>query len=746
VPFPVRRVCVRTALLGLLLAGRGTALVTIGTSHPEGSSSALAVAGDVAFVALGAAGLQLVDVSDPHAPVDLSLLDTPGEVSAVEVVGGLAYVADGPGGLRIVDVSDPAAPVELGSTVTPGGAVGLSVVGGIVWVAAGSGGLQSIDVSDPSAPTGLGVLATTGYASSVDVEGTLAYVAEGSSLRVVDVSDPSAPLERGVLPSAFLQQIVDVTVAGGLAYVLATECCLGPFTGSASLLVVDVSDPAQPTVLASRPTRPFAQRVELEGGVAYLAGRDFLALVDVSNPSAPVEIGALGLRWTADVEVVDGLAYLAGSPGLRVVDLAEPTLPAPVGEIPVQAGNAEAVGTRLYLAEGSAGLRIWDVADPAAPAELGGAQIEATDVALAGDLAFVVGVSGLRVLDVRDPAAPLEVGALPVPGKRIEVEQDRAYVLDDGSLRVIDISRPALPVELGVLGFEPGGPTELDVEGTRVYVGHRLNRLGAAPLGSLRVVDASKARRPREIGVLDIEVGVPHDVEAAGGYVHLAVGWSGGSGLSLGYLKAVDVSRGRQPVEVGSRLGSFELWDVEVVGGLAYVVDSNFGVRVFDVSDPASPLEIGAVPGGAFDLEVEGGIAFASRVSGWEVLGFGPQYARVPATIELRTGGRRHFVDPRRRGVASVALLGSEGLDVSELDPATLAFGPAGAPAIGRIREGDVNRDGHPDLRLRFDRQQAGIALGERGACVRGRLRDGTLVEGCDRLLTPAPPTGPASP
>jgi DNA-binding beta-propeller fold protein YncE len=59
----------------------------------------------------------------------------------VAVAGAYAYVADYEAGLQIIDVSDPAAPVRVGGYDTSGGAYGVAVAGRYVYVADDGGGL-----------------------------------------------------------------------------------------------------------------------------------------------------------------------------------------------------------------------------------------------------------------------------------------------------------------------------------------------------------------------------------------------------------------------------------------------------------------------------------------------------------------------------------------------------------------------------------------------------------------------------
>lgn len=244
------------------------------------------VSGNRAYVAAGATGLQIVDVSDKLLPRIVGSLDTPGNANDVRIVGDRAYIADGSAGLQIVDVSDPIKPSLLGSVNTPGEAQDVVVLGQRAYVADGAAGLQIIDVSNPSAPVILGSLDTPGIAKGVDVSGTIVVVADGSpsnSLRIVDVSNAAAPQSLGSvnIPG----DVKDLVVRNNQAYVAA-------FTGG--FQIVDFSTPTNPRIMGgiSGNSDGFVPRdVELSGNFAFAAEQLFpnaVPIVDVSNGSNPV--------------------------------------------------------------------------------------------------------------------------------------------------------------------------------------------------------------------------------------------------------------------------------------------------------------------------------------------------------------------------------------------------------------------------------------------------------------------------
>ncbi|MGR3310440.1 MAG: SBBP repeat-containing protein, partial [Candidatus Brocadiales bacterium] len=210
-------------------------------------SESISVSGGIAYVADLRNGLQIVNVSDPEDPREIVVFETPAWTSplytrnggrlrsfGIYVADNIAYVANGGTGLEIVDISVPTNPTLLGSFDTPVWARNVHVSGNIAYVTDGIGGLQIIDVSIPTSPTLLGSFDTPGRAWDVFVSGKTAYVADWFSLEIIDVSDPTSPklLSSHDTPG----YARDVFVSNGIAYVAS---------GEGGLQIIDVSDCAR---------------------------------------------------------------------------------------------------------------------------------------------------------------------------------------------------------------------------------------------------------------------------------------------------------------------------------------------------------------------------------------------------------------------------------------------------------------------------------------------------------------------
>lgn len=273
------------------------------------------VAGNYAYVAAGAAGLQVVNISDRTSPQIVASLDTPGNANDIRVVNGFAYVADGISGLQIINVSNPLNPVLTGSFDTSGEANDVVVVGTTAYVADGLSGLQIIDVTSPVTPQLIGSIDTAGKTRGVDVSGNYAVLAEGtpsSAVRIVNITNPAAPQIVGTLFQS--QEVIDLTVRDNFAYVA------GWING---LRIVDFTNPAVPAVTSSFPSdfNGFRPRdVALSGNTLVAAETmqaNFVPFFNVGLPSVlnyrgGIDLTNNGFADGTGIAVDDQFVYLTG--------------------------------------------------------------------------------------------------------------------------------------------------------------------------------------------------------------------------------------------------------------------------------------------------------------------------------------------------------------------------------------------------------------------------------------------------
>lgn len=607
--------------------------------------------------------------------------------SSIFVSGNYAYVGS-LSALEIVDISDPANPTHKGSIATsPTGGLlfgqnSVFVSGNYAYVASREdNSLSIVDVSDPAAPFIKGSIsdgaggALLKYPSSVKVTGNYAYVVSqlSNSLEVVDISNPATPVHKGSIVDgsggAVMNYPYSVYVSGSYAYVASFS--------SSSLEIIDISNPASPAHKGNIVHNPIGtgallagpRSVVVSGNYAFVASDpNSLEIVDVTNPSLPQHKGNIAssdLNGPFSVFVSGNYAYVASalSSRLGVIDISNPVTPAIVGGISDGVGRTNQLvapqsifvsGNYAYVAsQFSNTLEILDVADLTNPVHKGsisdgngGAMLNFPySVFVSGNYAYVVSrrSHALEIIDISNPSAPVHKssivngvgGALLSNPVSVFVSGNYAYVasMDSNALEIIDISNPANPLHKGSLTDGNGSipflnsPSSVSVAGNYAYV-------ASTGSNTLEVVDVSDPTTPVHKGYIKDGNGSspflnrPIYVFIQGNIAYVAASASGA-------VEIIDISNPALPVRKGgSGPGGFQdLTSVFVSGSRAYVTTGHpqfYGasLTVLDVSDPVSPVQVGAIADGhnsamldnPTSVFVSGATLFVTSYNGVEIL------------------------------------------------------------------------------------------------------------------------------
>jgi hypothetical protein len=303
-----------------------------------------------------------------------------------------------------------------------------------------------------------------------------------------------------------------------------------------------------------------------------------LIVLDPSNPTGPVEIGATGpLPGTPlDVVVRGSVAYLAaGEGGVAVIDVSNPLKPQLAGAVDT-AGYAEGIaiaGDYAYVADGPNGLRVIDIHDAAHPRDVAGAftSYNVLGVAVNGGRAWLAAAgAGLLVVDVSNPRAPVEIGHAKTNGYAWSVAVDGtvAYVADAWSgITLMDVHQPWRP---SIIASEPAGGWTFDLE----LSGNTLRAASGA--GGLEIFDVTNRTRPVRTASLPFETGHAHRVAANATHTIVADRNHG--------VRLVDASTMSAPalLSTWSPLGFAD--GVAVDGSHAWVAADSYGVSLIDLS------------------------------------------------------------------------------------------------------------------------------------------------------------------
>lgn len=279
--------------------------IPLGSVAIPGFANAVAVSGDYAFVAAGATGLQIVDISDPENPSIVSSVDTAGTASDVELWNDIALVADGANGLVLIDVVSPLSPIVLGRADLSGEAWAVDAGEDIAVVAAKTG-LAVVELSDYNSPPQIGWLELPDLlVRQVALEGDVAYVAtfRGGVLSV-DLSDPAAPSVLGDVNLRPAPPENPVYSVGGLAVrsgkIVATDGLGGVLGG---LVTVDATDPVTLALIGRSDDAVGLTNVVLDGPLAFASDYRFANSLPIFRigEAAPVLAGLLNFTGSPQI-------------------------------------------------------------------------------------------------------------------------------------------------------------------------------------------------------------------------------------------------------------------------------------------------------------------------------------------------------------------------------------------------------------------------------------------------------------
>lgn len=407
---------------------------------------------------------------------------------------------------------------------------------------------------------------------AVEADGDTAYFGVGTVLRVADVSDPADPT---VVAELEIGNIVEgLRISGSTLFVSASH---------RGLVTVDVSDPAKPVILDVLDLNAEVYELTVASGYAWVAGgyEAGMAVVDFSTRSQLEVVTTFREDSTAahSVAVSGNLAVIADRyAGLRVVDVSDPTAPELLATLegldrPI---SVDLYGSYAYVAEMYDGVAVIDLTDPAAPGlvtriDAGGSSYG--EVYVASGRLFVGSTAGVTVYDLATPTAPAVLGTWTgAVCHDLVLTRDLLFAAGDHQgLQVVDASSPSSLERIGSVSAE-AFVRPVGLSGTTAALD-----LWASSVLFLDISDPANL-----VECSRYTEGYPSDLVMADGYAYL---------ISPGSLHIVDAGDPYDPqlageVEEGGQ-------DVAVSNGLVALADTADGLRVVDATDPDSPQLVG---------------------------------------------------------------------------------------------------------------------------------------------------------
>lgn len=455
------------------------------------------------------------------------------------------------------------------------------------------------------------------------------------------VASPSATVEAS--PSATAETVAGLRLVSALKLNPANRSAHADVAGYKDLAfvgkwqgacpatgvdIIDISDPAAPVRLSSTPERAGIAMEDIQA--AQIGERDVLAiglqacrgggqngleLIDISDPRRPQRLGLYGTEMgvhefglartpegrTLALLAVPGLEIRTGDPARRggdllIVDISDPALPtlasewgvldepalgvefarlAQQGSFPgsfLHSARANASGTRAYLSYWDAGTIILDISDPAAPRYLGRTSFAPEEEGNAHSIA-VTPDDRLLVQAEEDftPRDPLLSSSAWSGGRSV-------YVAPFGGTPPRQFSG-----EVAYIGRGCPAGSRADDEAADAYL--------ADPSGKIALLAAGDCRADQQIARAQL-------AGATGAIIYRGGEGAGDAALFQGE-RQVELADGTEvalaiPAMIASPSVGRAL--VEAAGPVSVQLESGFtgwgGLRMFDISDPASPVQL----------------------------------------------------------------------------------------------------------------------------------------------------------
>jgi len=555
-----------------------------------GMSESVFVENDIAFM-LSGQQLLLFDVSTPASPILISSLELPYYAMDVYVKDDLAYLSQIDYGFSIIDVSDSANPVLLSTVTDIGYVTDIHVNGDFAYVSRPSAGdfdyaIRVYDITNPSNPIYMNKLCYGQGVRRLVTNDTHLYTAYSgeflngtrySSIKIFNIEDPYLIWQTGEFYEPERSITFELFISGSFLYA-------GQVTGSGNYLnIYNVASPSNPT---------FVNQFSVEGVIidlhvvdstyAYLATNE-VGLIIV-NTVTLTELSRLDTDcYLWGVYVSSDHAYLADLGSLKVVDVSNPTSPTVISTIestPVTSSTVVIKDDYAIVGDTTKGFAIYDISDKTNPINVNYTQISdgVIDLEINGDYLYVLGLPFyFHVYDISNPVNPIEVGnyncTTTVFG--LTIQGSHAFIGTKDRLRIVDIIDKANPSEIGGLDTLPY-IYDIAIDGNFAYL--------SCEADGLEIIDISVISNPVLVYDLNIEENA-YAITLLGNYA--VIGHSSG-------MTTVDISNPNMPFIVydynmfDNGISKFEKYD-----DLLFAATFDFGIHVYNISNPTRPIEIG---------------------------------------------------------------------------------------------------------------------------------------------------------
>jgi len=411
-------------------------------------------------------GISTWDLTTPQTPSRISFTDTLAGVKAFESDGARLVFNE----YRTLRVWNPA----ISSDFRSGGLyqasssfpTDLDIVDGFAYFAFSDVGIKIVDTQDTDHLVEVGSHNTGSGAVRIAASNSRMCVKNSrGDLEILQFNSPPDPQLRAQILTPPIGG-KGLAVEGNFAFAAGGEVGYNSHLGR--LAILDISNPSAPQVISVLDSDVLAYDVVVSGNRAFVSYSDFTAgseitILDISDPHQPTELGRVQGQGHIPVFTADGDLLFSARTGFQILDTSNPESPVEIGRIESQdqISGILAKDGFAYTIAGKT-FQVFDVNDPTAPIALGSAQTrdELLAIDLAGSFVYLAEGSshwyGLEIFDISEPGAPSLVGSVHMGriGTEVCISGDHAFVPSTNGVTIVNIANPAAPYVAGYHNLE----------------------------------------------------------------------------------------------------------------------------------------------------------------------------------------------------------------------------------------------------------------------------------------------------
>ena len=386
----------------------------------------------------------------------------------------------------------------------------------------------------------------------------------------------------------------DVAVSGNYAYLA---------TGETGLRVFDISDPASPEEVYFIDVENPCEEVRIQMNALFLMTDSDIILYDITDPVNPQYLSTIDISWynrsfqvELDLLVLGSRAGGGGTYTIELYDIGDLENPLELSsvELDYSGDHLEIYNELLYVIDSESEVTILDISQPQQPYIVQEISTYMVDFRIYDEYMYGIHYQGtssgnITIMSLLDPLYPERTGNCQISYLISDLEFTGNYACGTSHAQMhefctIDISDP----------YTPGTPYFLDLP----YYGSNLYLLGdyaytACYDSGMQIVDISDPNEPFITGSgADVSAYATYCM-TEGNYLYIA---------DNPYFRIFDISDPALPIEIG--YAKVPCWgSVSVQDNYAFIAPGWYAFYIYDISDPTDPQEILYYYGTGQDVE-----------------------------------------------------------------------------------------------------------------------------------------------